>query len=121
MMINNLHKWFIQRKGVLCADAILLIGATVYLGLTIWAIDAWLARDRVCTRLESEATEKKTSYLQQQMLDARAKAEREEWRKKVLAERPQTARIMAVQWNDAGRNQKNSEPGTRRRAKHEQR
>lgn len=103
MMLNNLHKWIIQRRGLLCADTLLLIGAAVYMGLTIWALDAWLARDRVCSRLEQEAREKRADFRQQIALEAQAKAEREAWIKKILAERPQTARIMAVQWNDAGK------------------
>lgn len=110
MISNNLHKWFIQRKGLLCVDTVLLIGATVYLGLAIWAVDKWIARDAVCQKLESEAREDKENFRQQRLLEAMATAEREAWRKKILAARPQTARIMAVEWSDAGK----------RRAKNEQ-
>lgn len=111
MMLNNLHKWVIQRNGLLCADTLLLLGAGVYLGVTLWAVDAWIARDRVCTRLESDAKEDKENLRQQRLLEAMAAGEREAWRKKVLAERPQTARIMAVEWNDAGK-RRATRPGT---------
>lgn len=104
MILNNLCKWRVQHRQF-CADTLLLIAGALWLGLVIYGLYLVLERDAACVKLEESAREKRATYIQEQVLEAQAKAEREAWIKKILAERPQTARIMAVQWRDAGKRQ----------------
>jgi len=90
--MNNLYKLY--QYGRRFADIFMLSMIAASLAFNLWLLHIYIERDNACTPLERELDIK----VQVSELELRDHFEKMALRQRILAERPQTARIMAKNW-----------------------